>query len=208
MSELLDSLRSHLTSDRIDALSESLGSDPDVTRNAIAAAIPTLLGAVTRSAGDAAGSEQLHRALDRDHDGSILEHLGELFGDGRPEMGNNAITGRTTAGGAILDHLLGSRKSRVEDGVSRASGLSAGQASKLLVMLAPLLMGAVGRRQREQQLSPEGLHDMLRGESHQVQQDAGVSGSIVSRMLDQDGDGDFDLMDIMHFGMGRLFNRS
>jgi hypothetical protein len=30
---------------------------------------------------------------------------------------------------------------------------------------------------------------------------------MLGRMFDQDGDGDFDMMDVVKFGMGRFFGR-
>ncbi len=75
---------------------------------------------------------------------------------------------------------------------------------KLLMMLAPLLMGALGKRRQQEDLSPGGLGDWLQGESDRVEASTG-GGGLIGRMLDQDGDGDFDMMDMMKFGAGKLF---
>ena len=59
----------------------------------------------------------------------------------------------------------------------------------LLSMLAPLVMGALGKAQRERKLDPGGLAGMLGGE-HQRAADAapGVMGMLV-KFLDRDHDG-------------------
>jgi len=75
---------------------------------------------------------------------------------------------------------------------------------KLMSMLAPLLMGVVGKQRQQSKLSPGGLGEMLRGESNQVEAESG-GGGLLTRMLDQDGDGDVDMMDIMKFGASKLF---
>ncbi|MCR9211789.1 MAG: DUF937 domain-containing protein, partial [bacterium] len=70
MSELLEQVGRQMTPERISSLSRSLGADESTVRNAVSAALPTLLGAVTRQADDPAQTAQLHHALERDHDGS------------------------------------------------------------------------------------------------------------------------------------------
>ncbi|NND99174.1 MAG: DUF937 domain-containing protein [Pirellulaceae bacterium] len=204
MSALLDVVGQYLDSDSVQTISQSIGADPDQTRQAIGAALPTLLGAITRNAAQPEGEASLHRALSNDHDGSILDHLGGLFGTDAVE--SPAVTERTTAGGSILDHILGSRKSRVEEGVSRASGLSQSQVVQLMAMLAPLLMGALGKKRRQDDLSAGGLGDWLRGERKEVESTT-FGGGLISKMFDQDGDGDVDLKDLMKFGAGRLFGK-
>ncbi|MEM9588797.1 MAG: DUF937 domain-containing protein [Planctomycetota bacterium] len=206
MSELLDSLRSQLGDEQIEALSRSLGANPDQTKQAIGAAMPTLLGALARNASDSSGQERLHQALVRDHDGSLLDHLGGLFG-GQTPAPTGGMTAKTAAGDAILNHMLGGRKQRVEAGISKASGLSGGQSMQLMATLAPMLMGILGKKRQQANLSPGGLGDLLRGESEQVEASTGAKGGFVARMLDQDGDGDFDVMDVVKFGMSRLFGR-
>ena len=204
--DLLDVIGLHISDDTVKSLSRSIDATPEQTEAAVGAVLPTLIGAMARNASEPEGQQQLHRALSSDHDGSILDSLGSLFGDQPSAAPTPGVTDRTTAGGAILDHILGNRKSRVEENISRSSGLSGGQAMKLMMMLAPLLMGALGKRRKQEDLSPGGLGDLLRGESERVEAASG-GGGFIGRMLDQDGDGDFDMMDMMKFGAGKLFGR-
>ncbi|MEO1618238.1 MAG: DUF937 domain-containing protein [Planctomycetota bacterium] len=206
MSQLLDVVGSYLSDDNVDRISESLGTDRSQTQKAISAALPTLVGALTRNASDPSKQQQLHQALQRDHDGSLLDHLGSFFGPGDDPVDQPGLSSKTVSGGAILDHLLGKRRDRVEQGVSQVSGLNSGQSMKLMAMLAPLLMGALGKKQRQEDLSAGGLGDLLQSERKSVESDS-ATGSFLGRMLDQDGDGDFDMMDIVKFGFGRMFKR-
>ena len=200
--ELFDLIGAQLDGDTLQTLSSSINATPEQTQSAIGAALPALIAALARNTAQPEGQQQLHRALSNDHDGSILDSLGSLLGGVVSQ--SSGVSDRTTAGGAILDHILGNKKSRVEEGVSRASGLSSGQVMKLLMMLAPILMGALGKRRQQEDLSPGGLGDLLRGESEKVEAASG-GGGLIGRMLDQDGDGDFDMMDMMKFGAGKLF---
>ncbi|MEO1528231.1 MAG: DUF937 domain-containing protein [Planctomycetota bacterium] len=206
MSQLLDLISGHLGDENVDRISRSLGADRSQTEKAIAAALPTLLGAVTRNASDEGGQQNLHNALVRDHDGSVFDHLGSLLGGAKPES-SGGMTQKTTSGGAILDHILGGKRQRVEQGVSSVSGLDSRQSSDLMSMLAPILMGAIGKRRKQDDLSAGGLGDLLRGEREQVEAPQSSGGSLIGRMLDQDGDGDFDLFDVMKFGLGRVFGK-
>jgi hypothetical protein len=43
-------------------------------------------------------------------------------------------------------------------------------------------------------------------EREKVEASSGSS-SLIGKIFDQDGDGDFDMMDVMKFGAGKLFGR-
>jgi hypothetical protein len=120
----------------------------------------------------------LHQALVRDHDGSVLEQPAALpDGAGLRD------------GEAILGHILGDRRAVAEQGVSRASGLDLAKVGPLLAMLAPLVMGALGRTRAEQGLDPDGLTRVLGNEREELGARApGILGA-VGRLLDRDNDG-------------------
>ncbi len=206
MSEILNLIGKQLTAESIGKLSRSIGASPEQTQQAVSAALPTLLGALTRSIEAQDGEKNLHNALLKDHDGSILDNLGALFGGGKADDAGPSVSSRTLSGGAILDHILGNKRQRVETGVSSASGLSTSQVMKLLAMIAPMIMGVLGRRRKQDDLSSGGLGDLLRSEKKQVESDS-LGGGLMSKMFDQDGDGDFDMMDMMKFGAKKVFGR-
>ena len=203
MSNILDVLSSHLTPEQVNAISQKIGASPEQTQMAIQASLPTLLGALGRKTESPEGAEQVHAALSRDHDGSIMDNLGGLIGmvtgGGATSQKSNSI------GDAILGHLLGGKKGQVQETIGKSSGISASQVGSLLVMLAPMVMGAVGRQQKTQGLSPSDLSGMLRKENHTIEKASG--GSFIGRMLDQDGDGDFDMSDVLKMGMSKLFGK-
>jgi hypothetical protein len=124
------------------------------------------------------GAQQLSNALSRDHDGSILDSLDDFLGGG--SLG---------AGASILGHVLGGRQGSVETNLGRATGLNASTMSQLLMLLAPLVLGALGRRQRQQGLDPGGLSDLLGGESRRAAEANPQARRGLGALLDQDGDG-------------------
>jgi hypothetical protein len=191
---LLEMLQQRLGGQAADTISRQIGADPGTTSNAIDAALPLLLSAVARNAGDPAQAQSLDRAVTQDHDGSILDDV--------PGFLNQGGGG---AGAGILRHVLGGRQQSVQTGLSQATGLDAGKTGQLLTMLAPLVLGAVGRTKRENRLDSNGLSTMLTGEHERLkEQSPGVMGAL-SRFLDQDNDG--NVMDDVGGMLGKAFGK-
>jgi hypothetical protein len=105
---------------------------------------------MARNTQNAQGASALASALDRDHDGSVLNNLDAFLRT--PEQGKGA---------GILNHVLGAQRGRVEQYVAKSSGLNSGNSGQLLEMLAPLVMGSLGKQKKAQGLDAGGLAGML-----------------------------------------------
>ena len=163
-SAILETLTRQLDPQMVQQMSKALGASPAATSSAISTALPALLGGLSGNVRNPQGAASLERALD-DHDGSILDNLGGLLGGG-------AAGGM---GGAILGHIFGNRQSTVEQGVGKSSGLSPQQVAQLLAMLAPIVMGVLGRMKKQGAPVTTELQNQVPG---------GLGG-----MLDMNGDG-------------------
>jgi hypothetical protein len=191
---LLEMLQQRLGGDAVNTISRQLGADPGTTSNAIDAALPLLLSAVARNASRPDQAQSLNRAISEDHDGSILNDVTGFLGQGG---GGD--------GAGILRHVLGGRQQNVQTGLSQATGLEPNKTGQLLMMLAPLVMGALGRAKRENQLDSNGLSTMLTTEHEKLKdQSPGVMGAL-SRLLDQNQDG--NVMDDVGGMLGKAFGR-
>jgi len=166
-----------LNSNTISQISQQLGADEGTTSNAIQAALPMLLGGLANNSANEAGADSLLSALDRNHDGSILDDLGGFLG--------NFSSG---PGAGILGHVFGGNEGAVEQGVSQASGLDMSKVGPLLMMLAPIVMGALGRARREEGIGASDLSGLLGGAAQQAGAGSGLLGAL-SSMLDRDRDG-------------------
>jgi len=187
---LLDMLQQRLGGDAVNQISSKLGTDPASTRTAIAAALPMLVGALARNAQDPGKAGALANALGR-HDGSVLDDVAGYLG-----------RGDTGDGDGILGHVLGGKKETVQTGLGQAAGLDPAKAGTLLAMLAPLVMGALGKAQREKGLDTGGLAGMLGSEQQRAADAApGVMGMLTS-LLDRDHDG--SVMDDIGAMLGKL----
>lgn len=146
MSNLNEQLLSLFGQNEISALSSQIGADENQTSQALQQAVPTLLSAVQNNVSNG-GAGGLLSALDRDHDGSILDDVMGFFQNG----GNND-------GNGILRNLLGDNKSNVENALAsnNSNGISAGSIAKLLPLIAPIIMGFLGKQKQQNGVSDEG----------------------------------------------------
>lgn len=175
--DLTGLLNSALDGDAIKKISQQLGVEESTTSNAIQAALPMLLGGLANKSASQSGAVSLLDALDRDHDGSILDDLGGFITD--------YLSGRGTG---ILGHIFGGQEGAVERGVSQASGLDQSKVGPLLMMLAPIVMGAIGRARREGGIDAGDLPKELGAAAQQTGGDQGLLGAL-SSMFDRNQDG-------------------
>ena len=206
--DLLSTIGQHLSPGMIDQIGDQIGATPQQTQAGLAAALPALLGGLARNTATPQGAASLDRALEQDHDGGLLDNLGGLFGGGQGgggalgalggllggagglgALGGLLGGGRAADGAGILGHILGGRQGAVEDGVSRASGLSRGQVLQLLMLAAPLVMSALGKMKRQQGLDAQGVANVIDREQREVAQQAPGNRTGLAGMLDRDNDG-------------------
>jgi hypothetical protein len=192
MSSLFETLSQQLSGNTTQQISRELGADEQATGQAISAALPVLFSALARNAAKPQGAEALAAALSKDHDGGILDSITGFLG--------NAQAG---PGDAILRHTLGGKRQAVEMQLGQQAGLDGSTVSKLLPMLAPLVMGALGRAQREQGLDSGKLAELLGGERQRAEQAAPGAMGMMGQLLDSDGDGEI-MDDVTKLAKGLL----
>lgn len=200
MPSLTDDLFSQLTGPALQQISQQLGTNPAQTSGAIAAALPMILGAMGRNTAQPGGAEALFGALGRDHNGG--GGLGEVLG---AVLGGQQ--GRQTDGLGQLGHIFGGQLPRAESGLGQATGLGGDKAQMLLKILAPIVMAYLAKRMfggPQEAASPQALGDILGQEHAQVRQAGGLGGGLLGAVLDQDGDGQLGLGDLMKIGGGLL----
>ena len=180
----------------VSQISQAIGADEGTTSNAIQAALPMLVGGLARNAQSEDGASSLLNALNKDHDGSVLDNLGGLIA---------AASGGGGAGAGILGHIFGGQQQRIEQGVSAASGMDMSKVGPLLMMLAPIVMGALGRANQQQGgMDTSSLAGLLGGAQNQMTAGSPMLG-MLNNLLDRDGDGSA-IDDIMGMA-GSFFGR-
>lgn len=188
-------LTEQLGGDQISTLSKQLGVNESQASSAIAAALPMIVGALARNSSTPQGAESLHNALQKDHDGSILDNLGGFLASSDNGAGPN-----------ILKHVFGGNLGNIVGALGQSSGLGQSQAGSLLENLAPIVMGQLGKQTRKQGLDTGGLASMLGGETSNINSGTGAAAlSMLNSFLDADGDG--SAIDDIGGMLGKFFKR-
>jgi hypothetical protein len=160
------------------AIAQRAGVSEATAQRGVQIAVPLIVAALARNAARPEGARELHEAVTTDHDGSIFDNLSGYLGN--PQGANGA---------GILGHVFGGQQGAVQNTLAQAAGLDQNAAGSLLEMVAPLVMGAVGQTQRQNDLDPSGLSDFLETQQQQTEASApGLSGALNS-MLDSNHDG-------------------
>jgi hypothetical protein len=123
MSSALDDLLSALGPDTIAQMAGQIGASPQQTERSIQAALPLLMGAMTRNASTQQGAEALHRAAVRDHAGNDpMALLGGLLGGGGGGLGGLLGGSGGAAGGGGMGDVLGALGGLLGGGEGAAPG--------------------------------------------------------------------------------------
>jgi hypothetical protein len=164
---ILDMVQQHLGPSEVNQISRQLGIDPSVAQTAIAAAVPMILGGMAGHAAQPQGAETIQQAIGA-HEG-VTDDVSGVLGAGPPAD----VTG---GAGGLLGRILGAHRDTVQQGVQQASGLDPQKARQLLLMLTPIVLGVLARRefggQKAHQADPQQVSGALRQEAESAQHDA------------------------------------
>ena len=196
-SSVLDDLRSQLSGETVDDISRRIGANPQQTKTAIDGAIPMLLAALGQEAADPQRRAGLQAAIQEDHDGSVVDNL--------PAYLNGEMSGKATNGQGIVNHVLGDRREPAAQALAGKSGLNMGTIMSLLPLLAPIVMGMLGKKERSGGLSPDNLADALSDDTRRAANDSPDIGDLLGSVLGgQGGEGSTgDIGDLLGSVLGK-----
>jgi len=202
MSNLMNEVSRHLNDNVIIQLSKQLGAqDPNQVKRAAQGISELLLNAIASNANNSQRGGGLFGAIQKDHDGGILGDLMNVLG-GQKKVQNTS----TMNGTGIVNHLLGKRQLEAAQVIQQMSGLDIFKSGVLMQLIAPVVMGVVGQKQKSNGLDLGGLAKVLMG-GVKEQQQGGAQGSglggVFGKLLDMDGDGSM-MDDLLNIGMKML----
>jgi OmpA-OmpF porin, OOP family len=161
---LLDTIKSQIGSELIEKAANFVGEEGSVTKKTLELIMPALLGGITQQAKEPnAVAALLSNFKEGGHDGSIFDTVGNLLG------GGSATQGFLDSGEAIVNGLFGNKTSGIVDWIAAFTGIKTGSASGLMSMVAPLVMGAIGKQVVGGNLGLSGLTSLLESQSGIVQ---------------------------------------
>ena len=190
----LEALLGLLQGQDLGNLASQVGGNEGEVKNGVMAALPAMLAALGKNAGTEKGAEELNNALEKKHDGSILDNLSGYLSN--PDLKDGA---------GILNHLFGNQTSNVANAVSQSSGRDTNGSMKMLQMLAPILMGMLGQQKKQNNLDAKGLGSLTSMLASNFGSEAGTSGIMetVTNLLDANKDG--NVMDDIMGMVGKFF---
>ena len=163
MASLADSLMEQLQNrGMVDQIAGKLGVPPGKASSAISAAVPTILAGLAKQTERPEGAAALAGALDRDHDGSALDD------------GHYVDAYEQRKGDKILGHVFGEKTPAVESRLAAVGGLDVSQGAELMKMLAPLVMGYLGKQKSGGGLDISALSQILGGGAGGLQLPGGL----------------------------------
>jgi hypothetical protein len=191
MSNLIDLIGSVMNSGVVDEISQKTGGEKSQVSSAIETALPLLISGLAKNTSNTQGADNLLGALQSDHDGGILGNIMGLVSNPQQSDGNG-----------ILGHVFGNNLGKVEQTVSKSSGLDIGNVGQILITLAPIVMGVLGKKQREDNMDANGLSSLL---NNTVQQAPQQEQNLMSQLLDSNNDGSV-VDDVAKIGANLLGN--
>lgn len=179
---LMDILQGQLSDEVVGQLSDHIGAEPEQTASAAQGIFATILGGLANNASSEGGLSALGSALDRNHDGSMLDDIAGLVGG---MVSGNAPQTSATNGLGMLGHILGDRQEVAAEQIGQSSGLSMSQVMKLMPILAPIVMSVLGRAKNQGSLGLGDLAGVLMGSAQGAQQSGfgGLIGSVLGSVL-------------------------
>lgn len=190
---LMDLLGNQLSNpDILKQLSKSVNAKPEQVENAAKIGLPALVEQISRNASTKEGRNSLAKALDQHKDDDVSDVLGFLKGVD------------TKDGSKILQHVFSDKNDKVQNSIAKQSGLDSSQASGLMSMLAPMVLGAMGNQKKSQNLDTNGVANLTSQLTKSMGKNTDFMG-MASKLLDSDGDG--DIMDDVGGLLGKFFKK-
>lgn len=136
---IISMITNALTPDLINRIASALGLDRFTTQNAIGAAVPAILAGLAGVASQPGGAQKVADAVNQQSSSGILGSLASMVGG----SGQSSLISQGTS---LLSSLFGGRDTNALSGaVAKFAGMGQGESNSLLAMLAPAVMGVIGK---------------------------------------------------------------
>jgi hypothetical protein len=198
--DLRDLFQGQINDVLVEQMANQFGiQDKEKAQNAVEGGFTTLLNAISKNVASPSGASGLAGALDRDHDGSIMDDISGFLSGTRQADNTSMLNGS-----GILKHLLGGNQNQIVEMLGQATGLHKSQAGQMLMSLAPVVMGMLGRQKKVNNLDKTSLADLVTRGTQNFNRQSPTNTSLITKFLDKDGDGSA-MDDIMSMGAKALF---
>jgi hypothetical protein len=156
---IVSAISRFLTPELIGKMASVSGLDRGTTQSAVGAFVPAILSGLADLAAKPGGARQLADAI-AEQPAGMLSSLAQTLGGSSmsAEKGSGILS--SLLGGGVLNTLVST--------LSRFVGIGEGSTRTLMGLLAPVVLGILGREQRAAGLETGGLARMLMGQRDQI----------------------------------------
>ncbi len=137
---LLDLAKGVLTPDMVSKAAGLLGESPEGTTKALSGALPMVLGGMADHATKADGAAGLLSVLSSGKTDGLLGNLGGMLGGGQQSSDMMSM------GSGLIGSMFGEKAGGMANMLGSFAGIKSGAASGLMGMIAPILMGLIGKQ--------------------------------------------------------------
>ena len=184
---LMEAVKGYLTPDAVRSASSLVGESESSTRQTLNGAVPSVLSGLANMVSTRDGATGLASLIRDGSFGSVVDNVGSLF------SGGSATSSILSVGPNLLGKIFGGNSSQVTDLVARSGGVSNSSASSLMSLMAPLILGVLGKRAAAQGLDASGMANSLLSEKADfaaaapagLSQVLGGGPSLVSRTIER-----------------------
>ena len=162
-STLLDSFRNLLTPDTVSSVASRFGESESGISRALTSGFGAIRLGLLNNTSDSGAMHDVHGLVTQaaaDTDGQAEGGLMSLLGGGTAALG--------TLGSRLLSMVFGGNSAAISDAIGRTSGVKSSTAGSILSILAPVVLGVLGRRVRSEGLSANGLTSLLTNEADSI----------------------------------------
>lgn len=159
--------------DNLQSISAKTNASPSAVEQVVKLAGPLLVGALANNTQTDQGKQALHKAIKTKHTISSTTDLSTLLQSVDMQDGTK-----------ILGHIFGSQQDQVTKQVAKKTGVDSSQATNILAILAPMILGNLGSKVESQTQTPDDLASTIQQEA------SGLNlNSLAASLLDQNHDG-------------------
>ncbi|MGE0853829.1 MAG: DUF937 domain-containing protein [Hyphomicrobiaceae bacterium] len=158
MTSIVSAISSLLTPEIVGKLAAASGLDSYAAQSAVSAAVPSILSGLADIAATPAGARQLASAVAEQPASMLASITSSLAGSAQVAEKGAGLLASLLGGGALA---------QLATAVSKFAGIGEGPTRTVLGLLAPLVLGVLGREQRVAALDTNGLARLLLGQKEQ-----------------------------------------
>ena len=155
---LMDMAKSYLTNELVSKASSSLGESEGGISKIISAAVPSLISSIADKTSTTEGAHEVAKMAADQHSSGLLGSLGNFFG------GDNSSS-MLGGGASIISSLLGGGKGNMLTSlISNFAGSKSSSVGTILSMVAPAILGMIGKHSSDNNVSASGLGSLMSGQ--------------------------------------------